>query len=546
MCHGEQISRYCQIIPFTILFFLGSCSQNANKPEVGGINHGARSGRNSNLVQRRSLTIYGVVADSSKKPLAGARVKLQFSQRPGYFYSARTDSTGKYIYRRLQDGFLSTSEVLSLCATSENGGHACKEVTYSRASTLRVHLILEPAPPPSSKPPGACVQEGFSFQTAEGGCRHQRTGVVFGQLQSQQFWAEAFSYCQNLVEGGFDDWNLPTTQALVEVSLPAQGGENSFSFPLETLRLLTNERTVEGSDHAVFIMRSGLPSRTNGYSHSFACIRSGTPWDLPNEIIAPSRGECRAEDHRYQSGEGGCKFLSSGTVFSAISNPLFFTEAQSYCDTLNESGYTDWHLPSIEELRLASLPFQGKIDHLSFSANREAWTNENFTTSSGDRRAVLRLQSGAVTDDGAFSKPTVCVRQGAPETVVPPRKSIPLGACARRGGGFATRNGGCLHSRSRTVYGSKNNPMFISDAQAFCAHLVEGGFEDWFLPAETEMLTITRNSQGRTNHLKFSLNDFYLTSESSSTELQVIHLESGQTELRDGSWAYPFVCIRKY
>ena len=39
-------------------------------------------------------------------------------------------------------------------------------------------------------------------------------------------------------------------------------------------------------------------------------------------------------------------------MWSAKSNSvMLWTNAVSYCDNLNEGGYSDWHLPSIRELR---------------------------------------------------------------------------------------------------------------------------------------------------------------------------------------------------
>ncbi|MBP5591798.1 DUF1566 domain-containing protein [bacterium] len=47
-----------------------------------------------------------------------------------------------------------------------------------------------------------------------------------------------------------------------------------------------------------------------------------------------------------------CKDSSTGTVWSSItSGKMKVTEAISYCETMNEGGYTDWKLANIDELR---------------------------------------------------------------------------------------------------------------------------------------------------------------------------------------------------
>ena len=47
-----------------------------------------------------------------------------------------------------------------------------------------------------------------------------------------------------------------------------------------------------------------------------------------------------------------CKDSSSGLIWSARSSSSYtWSNAVSYCDNLTEGGYSDWHLPNINELR---------------------------------------------------------------------------------------------------------------------------------------------------------------------------------------------------
>ena len=46
-----------------------------------------------------------------------------------------------------------------------------------------------------------------------------------------------------------------------------------------------------------------------------------------------------------------CKDTDSGLTWSTIGDLASWSQAVSYCDKLDEGGFTDWHLPTISELR---------------------------------------------------------------------------------------------------------------------------------------------------------------------------------------------------
>lgn len=89
------------------------------------------------------------------------------------------------------------------------------------------------------------------------------------------------------------------------------------------------------------------------------------------EICDGDSRECESIDSRYTGGFAYCKTDCSGwdtttctenTEYSCISvdeylwssktsNEMDWYEAVDYCETLYECGYSDWHLPSISELR---------------------------------------------------------------------------------------------------------------------------------------------------------------------------------------------------
>jgi len=62
---------------------------------------------------------------------------------------------------------------------------------------------------------GACSFEDVNFQTQDGGCKQLRQQLVWSFVRRNLMnKAQAKSYCDNLVEGGRDDWRLPNPSEL--------------------------------------------------------------------------------------------------------------------------------------------------------------------------------------------------------------------------------------------------------------------------------------------------------------------------------------------
>lgn len=86
--------------------------------------------------------------------------------------------------------------------------------------------------------PGACALEDAAFQTLDGGCKDLTSGLIWSADYFQVYqssgasvltFSAATDYAQNLVEGGFDDWRLPTQAELLD--LHANGGAAHLNLP---------------------------------------------------------------------------------------------------------------------------------------------------------------------------------------------------------------------------------------------------------------------------------------------------------------------------
>ncbi len=111
--------------------------------------------------------------------------------------------------------------------------------------------------------------------------------------------------------------------------------------------------------------------------------------------FAGAPGDCLvADDVNFASVEGGCKDLTTGRVWSAsgaaqLGSYLNFYQAQEYCDTLDEGGYSDWRTPTQEEQQAASA--NGAKGHINY--NPPGGHKNGRARQTNPERAPMRLVS---------------------------------------------------------------------------------------------------------------------------------------------------------
>jgi hypothetical protein len=69
-----------------------------------------------------------------------------------------------------------------------------------------------------------CILNDAEWDSTDGGCLDLSPGGLVWSVESKKAtlsshtYAAAVTYCNNLVEGGFDDWRLPTKAEMVAIS----------------------------------------------------------------------------------------------------------------------------------------------------------------------------------------------------------------------------------------------------------------------------------------------------------------------------------------
>ena len=112
---------------------------------------------------------------------------------------------------------------------------------------------------------------------------------------------------------------------------------------------------------ALFVLMTGCGNDDNDPIYNIC--NAGEYRCMDTDILSPWSEYCLMPEGRwdfYQSCEGECDLSTGrckchdldGKMWSSYQNlKMTWDEAVDYCDNLTECGYSDWHLPTINELR---------------------------------------------------------------------------------------------------------------------------------------------------------------------------------------------------
>ena len=183
--------------------------------------------------------------------------------------------------------------------------------------------------------------------------------AISAESPNAMFFNQAMSYCDSLVEDGYDNWVLPTID---ELTYAGSGGlELPFSKTTNTLwsrtPLNSDQYSVEDVYTINFLPDPSASDWDNfiSYDHTSNYLAYGN-----NKTRCIRRGVITVSSSAGGSSSAGSSTpsnLGAGMptmISNESANQMNFYDCQIYCESLSESSYDDWIIPTIDQLTYAS------------------------------------------------------------------------------------------------------------------------------------------------------------------------------------------------
>ena len=207
-----------------------------------------------------------------------------------------------------------------------------------------------------------------------------------GKSTEKMPWADAVNYCKELSDGGFNDWRLPSKLVLgslvqnCDKSSGCEGDtDGKYSKFGDVVFLWSSTTSGSSTASGISFFNGATLSKSVDQSFNVRCVRNlkcdevffspilkkcvNPCDDHPNPCPFTSVDYTNCIAYTYQQHSCGGKDPSSGLTWSTVASNLekfedgyfdlsmTWEKARLYCENLTESGYSNWHLPTISELR---------------------------------------------------------------------------------------------------------------------------------------------------------------------------------------------------
>ena len=204
-------------------------------------------------------------------------------------------------------------------------------------------------------------------------------------------WGDALSYCEKSTYAGYNDWKLPNKNELASlIKYYSSSYTDSYTTDFPNIDFTSSSTNPDdnnryftyGKGYSIYIdysqkydaigrcVRSGLCDKGYGWNGT-ECVKCDPTPCIGIEkatgqctISAWNEFSCECKGHYTWNGSkcdvpecdsvngAPCKDSSTSLMWSvANTSSKNWDSAVDYCSNLNEEGFNDWHLPTIDELR---------------------------------------------------------------------------------------------------------------------------------------------------------------------------------------------------
>lgn len=243
--------------------------------------------------------------------------------------------------------------------------------------------------------------------------------------------------------------------------------------------------------------------------------------------------------------------FDDGTILDAQNNLMWASKdngsninwinAKSYCENYRGGGYSDWRMPTLDELKklydrnkefrivtdLINLTdyyvWASEIMNLDdsakfflFGTGREGWSKQSNV--SGFRTLPVRTDNA----ESSFSQKKQ-TEKASREEGLPNQKEI------RKDGRFITYDDGTiLDAKTNLMWAAKDNASDINwaDAKSYCENYRGGGYSDWRMPTLDDLALLFASDTNKDQIERTS--NFHWASETRGSEAALFHLFSGK------------------
>ncbi len=396
-----------------------------------------------------------------------------------------------------------------------NMGTSNKKPSDDPSHSSQYHKIVQPQVSAVSKNTEKHIVQSDKPSVeilSNGIVRDKRNGMDWYAGPDRDFaWQEAEEWVGNLrVDGG--GWRMPTLDELkgfieegvgnknfrrmmkIETGTFIWSGEKigpdstyAYGYDVTTIGIRAfTERSLSGNNRVLAVR---FPSSEPAKQHS-------------STVVSTNLREIARDGNFIAYDNGVVKDTRTNLMWAAKDNGQDITwhDAKKYCENYRGGGYTDWRMPTQDEL--AGLYDSNKKNKHGYNLTELIevtrccpWASE--TKDGGSSAARFGFSYGHrhwLWPSSSHANRALPVRDGShavnPEaTVASANVSTNLREIARDGNFIAYDNGVVKDTRTNLMWAAKDNGRDIDwhDAKKYCEDYRGGGYTDWRMPTQEEL-----------------------------------------------------------